>query len=186
MSKAAAIYKVLSGNASEEEREQMVRWIGQSAANRKEYEDLVLLYRLSKQYRGVRRDGRYYERLGRIGRLARARLGRKARVQRIRRLIVAFVCIALAAFLGSQAVSDFRPATLQFQDQTLRQVLPVVERAYGIEVRIEDDALRSCRFTGTFHRVDQPEDIIRSISEAIRADLVSTAPGKYRLLGGGC
>src|SRR5690606_4370804 len=40
MSKAAAIYNVLSGNASVEEREEMVRWIGLSAANRKEYEDL--------------------------------------------------------------------------------------------------------------------------------------------------
>ena len=185
MSKAKVIYRVLRGIASDAERDELQHWIAASEANREEYEDLKLVYRLS-QRAGVPRDNRYHERFEQIRRKATARLGRKARARQGSRLVGALVCAGLALFLGIHSVIDFRPATFQFQDQTLRQVLSLVERTYGIQVRVDEDALESCRFTGTFYRVDQPDDIIRSISRSVGADFVSTAPGKYRLLGGGC
>ena len=186
MSRIDVIYRVLSGLASKAEKEELERWIGRSDANRAEYEDLKLLYRHSRAARGAPRDARYYETFEQIRRTARARLHRRARARRVSRLAGALACMALALFIAAHAVNDFRPASLEFQDQALGQVLPIIERADGIEVRVEKEALRSCRFTGLFYRVDRPDDVIRSISVAVRAELVATAPGKYRLLGRGC
>jgi ferric-dicitrate binding protein FerR (iron transport regulator) len=184
MSNANLIYRVLRGVASEDEREELSRWLGRSAANREEYENLKLVYRYSWHVRGAVKDTRYYERLEHIRRTAGARLNRKVRARRVLRLVGALACIALAVFVWSHAIFDFRPTSLHFQDQTLGHVLSRIERSYGIEVQVEKGALESCRFTGTFYRVDRPDDVIRSISRAINAELVSTAPGKYRLLGG--
>ena len=131
-------------------------------------------------------DRRHYVRFKQIRRIALARLHRQARVRRVSHLAGAMACVALALFIAIHAVGDFRPGSLQFHDQALREVLPIIERTYGIEVRVEGEALRSCRFTGLFYRVDQPDEVVRSISEAIRAELVATAPGKYRLSGRGC
>jgi ferric-dicitrate binding protein FerR (iron transport regulator) len=186
MSKADLIYKVLSGVASDVEKQELERWVAGSEANRQEYKDLELLYRLSRVRRDVLEDSRYYERLERIRRTARARFNRKVRTRQAYCLAGALACVGLAYFIAIHAVIDFRPASLQFQDQALQEVLELVERTYGIEVRVEQSALASCRFTGTFYRVDQPDDVIRSISRAVSAHVVAIGPRKYRLLGGGC
>ncbi|MFO7259470.1 MAG: DUF4974 domain-containing protein [Bacteroidota bacterium] len=181
------IFRVLSGRASAEEREQVERWVALSKANREEFEDLRLLYRFSQDTLENFRDENFYERFEKIRCAATARLIRKERTNRAYRLGVALACFALAAFLWSHVMMiNSHPASLKFRDEALRQVLPVVERRYGVEVLIEEDALKSCRFTGTFYRVDTPDDILHSISQAVKANLVVAGPGKYRLFGGGC
>jgi ferric-dicitrate binding protein FerR (iron transport regulator) len=182
MSRSDIIYRVISGNATEEEREEVARWIAFSKANREEYEDLKLFYRFSKKNGPVRRaDVHFEERFEQIRRRATMRLKRKARIRHARFLVGALVCVTFAAFLWGQVIMGIRPMSLQFQDQELRQVLTVVEREYGIEVHIDEAALESCRFTGTFHRVHEPEILVLAISDAINAHFERRRPGEYSL-----
>lgn len=186
MSRADIIYRVLSGTASSEEKEEVERWVALSKSNREEYEDLRLLYQFSKVNPETRGDSRLPERFERIRCAATARLARKARTRQAYRLAGALACFGLAAFLWSHVLINTQPASLQFRDEALRHVIPVVERRFGVEVHVDEDALKSCRFTGTFYRVDTPDDILHSISQAVKANLVVAGPGKYRLFGGGC
>lgn len=186
MNKVQVIYRVLIGEATDVEKEGLRAWIGHSDANRREYEDLRLLWQRSRGTKGNVKEAGFYEGLERIRIMARARFRRKARSRRAIRLLLTLGCAALAVFIAVHAVQDFQPNLLRFDDVALQQVLPAIERAYGIEVRVEEDALRACRFTGIFYMVDEPDAVIRSISDAISAELVATAPGKYRLKGAGC
>jgi len=50
--------------------------------------------------------------------------------------------------VGSSAGQAAKPETFVFEDAPLRQVLPAIERVYGIEIVMERENLYSCLFTG--------------------------------------
>lgn len=76
--------------------------------------------------------------------------------------------------------------TLRFERAPLQNVLEILEREFGIAFDVKKSEILACRFTGTFYRNDEIKEIIRTLSDSMHVEFVSTAPGKYLLTGEGC
>ncbi len=178
------IFKVLGGSATAGEHRAVKAWVSHSRGNREEYENLSMLWAASRGAAAERRRGDDNEGFRRIREAVTRRRDRRRRTTRV--FGVALVCGALIMLTTFFATMNSPLPLLVFQDESLRSVLSVVEREYGIEVIADDETLLACPVTVLFYRVDQPDEILRSISDALSADVVNTAPGKYRLTGHGC
>lgn len=187
MNRQDIIYRALSGGATQSEQAELDAWIARSEANREEYEDLKLLWEVSRGLSAdTDADEGGDEAFGRIAKAVKARFRRKKRRRRAGRVGIALAGFVAALTLAVYAAKESRPSVLEFRDASVQSVLHVIEREYGVEVRAEDDALLACRFTGTFYRMDRPDDVLRHLSNAIKADIETAAPGRYRLKGSGC
>lgn len=182
------IFKVLAGTATAAEKKAVEVWIAGSAENRQEYEDLRMLWMISRRAVPDDRGGGSSESSEGFRRIREAvGVRRQKRQRRVGRIAgVVFVCVAAVLLTAIYMMRDSQLPLLEFQDASLQSVLRVLEHEYGIEVRAEDEALLACPVTVIFYRVDQPDEVIRSVSDAVKAHVVTTAPGKYRLTGQGC
>lgn len=186
MDRSKIIYDVLAGTAPEEKKQELEAWVAQSRGNREEYEDLRLLWDLSRSMEEGGRSRDYYEGLERIKIAIRARLGRRSRKLLTVRIAGVLACVAFAVYVMFNPVKNSQSQWLEFHNEPLQNVLQTIEREYKVEVRTEGTSLLQCRFTGVFYRIDQPDQVVGAISQAIKADVESTAPGRYKLKGRGC
>lgn len=178
------IFKVLGGSATAGEHRAVKAWISRSRGNREEYENLSMLWTASH---GVLAERLRDDDTEGFRRIREAVTRRRHKRRRTRSVVgVALVYVALIMLTTFFATMNAPLPLLEFQDESLRSILSVVEREYGIEVTADDERLLACPVTVMFYRVDQPDEVLRSIGDALSADVVNTAPGKYRLTGHGC
>lgn len=178
------IFKVLGESATVGERRAVKAWVAQSRGNREEYENLSLLW---TALHGAAGEGRRVDDTDGFRRIREAVTRRRDMRRRTTRAVaVALVCGALIMLTSFFATMNAPLPLLEFQEESLRSVLSVVEREYDIEVVADDETLLACPVTVMLYRIDQPGEVLRSISDALSADVVNTAPGKYRLTGRGC
>lgn len=74
---------------------------------------------------------------------------------------------------------------LLFQNAPLRDVLPTLERHYGISIRVENPALLGCRFTGTFEAVAL-EELLEILSYSLQLSVEWQGERRLRLTGSSC
>jgi ferric-dicitrate binding protein FerR (iron transport regulator) len=181
------IHRVLAGEAGEVERRELEAWIGESGANRDEFDDLRLLWDFSvaEGSGAIAKDVRFYDGLARI----RSRFAGKRRRRRAARFGIG---LSAAALIVAGLVALFHagtsgaPRVLEFNDVTLQKVLHSIEEEFNVVVETPEEGILACRFTGVFYGVDRAEDIMRSLSDAVNAEFIVTSAGKYRLNGKGC
>ncbi len=78
----------------------------------------------------------------------------------------------------------WKTKVLTFQNTPLRQVLPTLEKYFGVKVRAADPDLLNCRFTGVFQKPTL-EEVLKVF--AIGRDITYQQRGNYYLLSGnGC
>ena len=74
---------------------------------------------------------------------------------------------------------------LRFAGQPLREVLPALERYYGVTFHLSNEALASCRFTGTFHRAPLAE-VLQVLAATLQLRYTQPTARVYQVQGPGC
>lgn len=184
MDKASLIFKVLSGEATENERAELERWIAQSEANKSEYEDIKLLWGSSGVASNVE-DEHFYDGFAKI----KSKFKQKRAVRRRKRLITwtsvigATVLVTIALFVITDPASD---ALVRFDDAPLAEVITVLENEFHIDIETDSREILACKFTGTFYKKNNEQAFIRSLSNALNLQYELKSHHTYRLKGSGC
>ena len=182
MDKSVMIFKVLSGQASELEKEDLDRWITQSDANREEFDDLKLLWESSREEQ--RKDNHFYDSLYKIQAKIRQRQRRK------RSRFIVWIGLVAMGLTGLLLYFAFPPTlssdNLRFNHTPLRLVVDALESKYHIQIEAENKEILACEFTGSFYMVDNPQDAIRSVCSALSLKYEVVSEERYRLTGFGC
>jgi len=183
MDHLSLIYKVLSDEATAQEKEELERWLRESPENREEFEDLKLIweYTPSEADNLVANDAVFEK----IRLRAKAHLKRKQHI----RTALSAVLLVLAALLSIYLLQRTWLASLEpveFKGQEMRSVIKVLERKYNIEINVDNPAILDCRYTAVLLRVDDAREVLRSIEHSLKVKFIGRGENTYNLVGEGC
>jgi hypothetical protein len=186
MDRVSLIYKVLSGEASAAERNELAEWIGQSAENKAEFEDIKLLWASSKGT-GARATYRFDEGFMKI----KARMRAEIRRQNWVRSGIRTAVIVLSGLILFLLFHHFRPGAsgaegLRFDGVSLEEAIGVLEDEYNIAIEVDDMDLLKCRLTLILFRVDSAPEVVTSLAQSVNAEAALLSDKRYRLSGRGC
>lgn len=183
MDRVSLIYKVLSEDATPEEKADLERWMLESEDNRQEFEDIRLLWENSpSQDEDYPADDNSFEMLRRrINRLVRRR--RRIRVF-FSSLLLALTAVSILLLL--RATWFATPEQLQFDEMKMSEVIKVLEGRYGIEIPVRNPAILRCRYTAVLLEVEDEEPVLRSIEHSLNVKFIDLGNGRYELVGTNC
>ncbi|CAN5860749.1 DUF4974 domain-containing protein [soil metagenome] len=92
--------------------------------------------------------------------------------------------------LETKMVSDgnawaWRAGRLQFAERPLREVLPAVERYFGVTLHLQHPGLGHCRFTGSFQQAGLQE-VLQVLEATLQMEIQRQTDQSYLLTGEGC
>ena len=92
--------------------------------------------------------------------------------------------------ITKQRVSDenawaWKSGRLQFKDQPLKEMLPDLERYYGVKLQLQNAALGDCRYTGSFHQAGL-EEVLQVLAATLQLAYEEQNNRNYNLTGPGC
>jgi hypothetical protein len=186
MDRVALIYKVLCGEASAAEQIELAEWIGQSAENKAEFEDIKSLW-ASSQGTAARDTDRFDEGFMKIKARMRAEIRRQNSVRSGIRTAVIVLSGLILFFLSNH----FRPgasgaAGFRFDDVSLEEAIGVLEDKYNIAIEVDDMNLLKCRLTLILFRVDSAPEVVTSLAHSVNGEVALLSDKRYRLSGRGC
>ena len=79
----------------------------------------------------------------------------------------------------------WKSGTLAFRDQPLGEVIPLLERYYGVSLRVQNSQLANCRFTGSFRQAEL-EEVLRVLEATLQLDYSQINNQTYTISGPGC
>ncbi|MBC5993522.1 FecR family protein [Pontibacter cellulosilyticus] len=79
----------------------------------------------------------------------------------------------------------WKTGKLQFANEELKNILPVLERYYDTEIELKNSALGTCRFTGTFQQADL-EEVLQVLTATMQLKYIEQDKQGYSLTGQGC
>ncbi|MCB0663164.1 MAG: FecR domain-containing protein [Saprospiraceae bacterium] len=87
----------------------------------------------------------------------------------------------------TQHAMAWKTGVLDFKNESLEDITPVLERLYNMEVKFENPAVGKCRFSGVFENT-QPSEIIDVIVYALSLEVHTSpdTPNQVILYGPGC
>jgi ferric-dicitrate binding protein FerR (iron transport regulator) len=86
----------------------------------------------------------------------------------------------------SHTVIAWMEKDIYFNDVTLEQVVDQLEKRFGKEIEIHNDQIKNCRFTATFIKGEDIEQILRIICEFNGAAFEKNGAGAFEIKGGEC
>lgn len=199
------IYKVLSGHASEVDKEELNNWLAEDPANAEEYEDIKLLYQADLDFdkNENEQDEHFYDGLRNV-QIRIDRIKRKRKIVEFGKLVGASVIISSIVFVvtlnqihsyrkkeitkesGKSTSAIFLSDNLVFEDVTLKKIFDTLESRYHLSILTGNKNLLSCRFTGTFYRGISIDDLLYTLAESEDLNFTIKAPGEIELEGKGC
>jgi len=92
--------------------------------------------------------------------------------------------------ITKQRVSDenawaWKSGRLQFEDQPLKEVLPDIERYYGVKLHLQNPGLGNCRFTGSFQKAELKE-VLQVLAATLQLDYKEVNNHTYTFTGADC
>lgn len=79
----------------------------------------------------------------------------------------------------------WKSGRLQFKDQLLKDVVPDIERYYGVELQLQNPGLGNCRFTGSFQRAEL-EEVLQVLAATLQLEYKKQNNQTYTFAGPGC
>ena len=79
----------------------------------------------------------------------------------------------------------WKSGILQFEGQTLQEVLQDLERYYNVSLQLQNSALANCRFTGSFDQA-RLEDVLQVLTATLQLEYKQQADQTIILRGQGC
>lgn len=186
MDRVSRIYKVLSGEASAAELNEVTEWIRQSPENKAEFEDIKLLWASSDAV-GTKDTQSFDEGLVRIKARMRSKIRRRNWVRsgvQTALIILCGLCVFLLFHDSGPGLRDVEG--LRFDAVSLEEAIRVIEDEYDIEIRVEGTVLLSCRLTLILYKTTSDEEVVSLVARSLNAEVVLLAPKTYRLTGRAC
>lgn len=184
MDRVNLIYKVLSGEASAIEQNELNDWIGQAPENKAEFEDIKLLWASSKETE-TENAGPFDDGFDKIKARMRARVKKKAWVRSLIRT-AGIIVLGLITFFFFYDSSPGLTEGLQFNDVTLEQAIAVIADKYNIHIEVEDRELLKCHLTLVLYKVKTERDVVGSLAHSLNVDARPLSHKRYKLTGSGC
>ncbi len=209
MDKTWLIHKVLSGQASELEKVELSEWIASDPANKEDFEDIKFVMDSAKNVdERTDRNNPFYDGLRKIEGAIEVlkRKDKKIKLYKTLSLISLGLIFSfgIAAYIfdwhpyskiqitttinndGNNVQNKILLENLKFDDDTLGRIIAILEKEYGMVVKVSTVELLSCRFTGTFYRGISIDDIVHTLSESIGFEYAALSEHNYEIRGKGC
>jgi len=87
--------------------------------------------------------------------------------------------------ISNNNVWAWRTGKLKFDNEPLKKVLADLERFYGIEVKVPNNNLATCRFSGNFQN-PMLEEVLQVLQITLDLNYKKTAEHTYLIMGDGC
>lgn len=182
MDRVALIYKVLSGEASLDEKQELDEWIAKSETNREEFEDIKLLWEISPLPSDAEQDENGFDKI-------RQRIQQRSRRKKqIRAVLYACIVITLAVlfFLLLRQTWLRNPDGVQFNHTGMKDVIRMLENKYHIQIEVNNPELLKCHFTATLYKIQDKQTALRSIEHSLDVAFIAQSKRKYNLVGNVC
>ncbi|MBX2956201.1 MAG: DUF4974 domain-containing protein [Cyclobacteriaceae bacterium] len=183
MDRVTLMYKVLSGKASPVEKLELNDWIALNPENEEEFKNIKLLWESEQD------TGRIIEQ-DTNDNFEQIRLRVKShqiRIRTIRSILYTLVVLSLALFAISIMHATGSGTTgYRFEEVAMTNVIRVLEKRYYIKVEVRNPELLRCRYTGSFFRVEDEREVLRSIEQALEVEFVALTDTQYQLTGNVC
>lgn len=182
MDRVSLIYKVLSGEATLDEKKELDEWVTKSEANQEEFEDIKLLWENSPFPSDTEQDETGFEKI-------RQRIQQRSRRKKqIRSILYACIVITLAVLLLLLFRQTwFRsPDGIQLNDTGMNEVIKMLENEYHIQIEVNNPQLLKCHFTATLYKIKDKQTALQSIEHSLDVAFISLSKRKYSLVGDGC
>lgn len=88
--------------------------------------------------------------------------------------------------VDSHQVTAWMEKDIYFDDITIGEAIDQLEKRFQIKITFGDSNIRDCRFTATFVKGENIEQILRILCEFNNATLEENAAGDYEIHGGEC
>ncbi len=99
-------------------------------------------------------------------------------------------CIAVAPFaialLFLKERALFSRSSLRFNYSTLDLVVAKIEDECNVDIKVNNNEVLACRFTGIFYGRNDAVEIVRSLASALDLEYEIVTPENYKLTGAGC
>jgi ferric-dicitrate binding protein FerR (iron transport regulator) len=86
--------------------------------------------------------------------------------------------------LRNKNIAAYHDRILIFENTSVAEAIGLLEKLYGISVRIDNEAIKKCRFSATFNN-ESIDTILDILSETLNLRL-SKSNKKYEISGEGC
>lgn len=182
MDRVSLIYKVLSGEASLDEKKELDEWVTKSEANQEEFEDIKLLWENSPSPSDTDKDDTGFEKIRQ-----RIQQGFRRKKQ-IRSILYACIVITLAVLLLLLFRQTWfrNPDGIQLNDTGMNEVIKILENEYHIQIEVNNPQLLKCHFTATLYKIKDKQTALQSIEHSLDVAFISLSKRKYSLVGDGC
>ncbi len=181
MDRVSSIYKVLSGEASTLEKDELDEWVAESQANREEFEDIKLLWECAAQGEHNIEVDTGFEKI-------KQRMQQQQRKKRQIQYIAFFVILAIIAtaiVLIFRNTGTVKSNGLQFNGIGMVDAIRILERQYSIKVDVHNSELLKCEFSATFYKVDK-HTVLKSIEDSMNLEFIDLRKNRYSLTGNNC
>ena len=182
MDRVSLIYKVLSGEASLDEKQELDEWVTKSEANQEEFEDIKLLWENAPLPSDIEQDETGFEKI-------RQRIQQRSRRKKqIRHILYACLVVTLAIILILLIWQTWLRNSdgIQFNNTGMNEVIKMLENEYQIQIEVNNPQLLKCHFTATLYKIKDKQAALQSIEHSLDVAFVSQSKRKYSLVGNGC
>lgn len=196
MDRYTLMHRVLSGTATDAERDELHQWISSDPLNAGAFEEMKILYS-NDDLTGP--DEEHFEGLRKLQESIR-QLKQEKKRQRWYNNIGVSILISAVVFIVSiylfnldtprqrtDNVADIVLSNdLQFNNATLGSILELLEDQYHLAFTTNTRDLLSCTFTGTFYHGISLADLIRTLAQAENLKIIFVDEKKMEISGRGC
>lgn len=196
MDRYTLMHRVLSGTATDAERDELHQWISSDPLNAGAFEEMMILYS-NDDLTGP--DEEHFEGLRKLQESIR-QLKQEKKRQRWYNNIGVSILISAVVFIVSiylfnldtprqrtDNVADIVLSNdLQFNNATLGSILELLEDQYHLAFTTNTRDLLSCTFTGTFYHGISLADLIRTLAQAENLKIIFVDEKKMEISGRGC
>ncbi len=197
MNKSILIDKVLSGEASLGEQQELQEWIDSDSNHKKEFDDLKKFRQSFADNSAQVDDASFYNGLHTFGESIRKIKIRKRMIRSMKRMLVStlFSISTMTIMAYSMEWPPFHRVIyydLQlvedviYTNSSYDSIFNALERKYKITIQRSSSDKTACHFTGSFSKGYKVDQLIRVITIAAGLDLTTPVPGHYIVTGKGC
>lgn len=190
MNKPLLIDKVLSGEASPDEQQELQEWINSDSNNKKEFDDLKKFRQSFADNSAEVDDEPFYHGLQTFSESIRKIKVRKRRIRSVKRMLIS-ILIAVSAVATIAYSVKWPPfhrvihydlqldGEVTYTNTSYDSIFSALEQKYKITIQRNSSDKATSRFTGNFSKGYKVDQLIKVLTTAAGFELSTSVPGHY-------
>lgn len=179
MDRVSYIYRVLSGEASEVEKQELKDWIAMNPENKEEFENIRLLWESEQRTEPVnsQESDQDFEKL-------RSRIKKhhvRNRRTRTALFVLASLMLVSTTLIWINRYNAGSPG-YRFDEVALTNVIALLESRYDIQVEVPNPELLQCLYSGIFFRTKHEGEVLRAMEQVLYVKFVALTDTQYKLV----